>query len=180
VVVLADTVTRSFIDELHRLIASYHGQSWNPKKRKWIEPEFPEPIWSAASTRTYAIKRDFDFASVLSYLCNPVNLAAAYMEDWPTVARNNRQSSDFNENFVEALEALCAAMSGRWGHRYLGALQHAHRNFTGIEKSIREKKSSRQLVKTMLEECQLKRIIEFDPDNLDTPVEFEECGPASH
>jgi hypothetical protein len=139
--------------------------------------ESPEPIWSAASTRTYAIRRDFDFASVLSYLCNPVNLAEAYMADWPKVAGSKRDSVKFNENAIEAVNAWCAAMHGRWGHRYLGALQHAHGDFTGIKKSTRETKHFRRVVKDMLEDCRLKRMMEFDPDDLGTPVEFEDDGP---
>lgn len=174
VVILADAVTRATTDELNRLLASYHGQWWDTRKRQWVEPDVPRPIWCAASTRTYAIRRDFDFASVLSYLCNPVNLAAAYIQDWPKVAGNRRDAIKFNENVIEAVNAWCAAMYDRWGHKYMAALQHAHNDFTGIKKSTREKKQHRRLVKDMLEDCRLKRMIQFDPNDLGTPVEFED------
>jgi hypothetical protein len=95
------------------------------------------------------------------------------MRDWPTVAGNRRQRVEFNENVVEAINAWCAAMHERWGHKYLGALQHAHADFTGIQKATREKQQFRRLVKDMLEECRLKRMMEFGPDDLGTPVEFE-------
>ena len=172
-VVLADTMTPAIVDKLTSLLASYHGQWWSPRKKRWFEPEVPEPIWAKASTRTYELLREYDFASVLSYLCNPVNLAAAYIKDWPQVAGNWRQASQFNENVVEAINAWCCALYGRWGHRYLGALQHAHRDFTGVKKANREKKRHLRMVKELLEECQLKRIVEFDPDKLGAPVEFE-------
>jgi ribosomal protein L13 len=65
----------------------------------------------------------------------------------------------------------------RWGHKYMGALQHAHRSFTGIKKSKRETESFRRLVKDMLEECRLKRMI-FDRDDLGVPVELEDDVPV--
>jgi hypothetical protein len=178
VVLLADCVTRSTVDELKRVFVSYHGQWWHSKKRCWIEPDVPTPIWSAASTRTYRIRRTFDFASILSYCCNPLNLAAAYVQDWPQVAGSRRDAIRFNENVVEAINAWCAAMSNRWGHKYMAALQHAHNGFTGIKKSTRDKKLFRRLVKDMLEDCRLKRMIEFDPDDLGVPVELEDYAPA--
>lgn len=177
VVLLADSITKTTVDELKRVFASYHGQWWHPKKRCWMEPDVPRPIWSVASTRTYSIRQQFDFASILSYLCNPVNLAAAYVQDWPKVAGSRRDAIKFNENVIEAINAWCDATHHRWGHRYMAALQHAHADFTGIKKSTREKKHFRQLVKDMLEECRLKRMMEFDPDDLGTPVEFEGDPP---
>ena len=173
VVLLADNITPDTIGDLKRLMASYHGQTWQSKTKRWIEPEAPEPIWAKASTRTFPIRRDYDFASVLSYLCNPVNLATAYIRDWPLVAGNRWERCQFNENVVEAINAWCAALIGRWGHRYLGALQHAHRDFTGVKLAVRESPQHRRMVKDLLSECQLKRLAELNPDDLGTPVEFE-------
>jgi hypothetical protein len=178
VVLLADDVTRSTVDEVNRIIVDdYHGQWWSPPKKAWLEPDETEPIWSAPSTRTYAIRRDFDFASILSYLCNPINLAAAYTQDWPKVAGTRRDAIRFNENAVEAINSWCAAIQERWGHKYFGGLHHAHGNFTGVAKSKRETRQHRQLVKELLEECWLKRIANFDPDDLGAPVEAE-ADPA--
>jgi hypothetical protein len=178
VVILADAMTKSTVEELKRAFSSYHGQWWYPKKRCWVEPEVARPIRCEPSTRTYRIRRQFDFGSILSYMCNPVNLAAAYIQDWPKVAGSLRDAIKLNENVVEAIHAWCVAMHDRWGHRYMAALQHAHADFTGIEKSTREKKQFRQLVKDMLEECRLKRMIEFDPDDLGVPVELEDDVPV--
>ena len=181
IVILADTMPKSTLDELKRIIMEdYHGQWWHPRKKAWMEPDESEPIWSAPSTRTYEIRRDFDFASILSYLCNPINFAGAYIQDWPKVAGSRGDAVKFNENAVEAINAWCAATQERWGHRYFGALQHAHRSFTGIKKSTRQKKHHHQLVKDMLEECWLKRIINFDPDDLGSPVEAEADSPMDH
>ncbi len=179
-IILADNMTPTIINDLKRLVANYHGQSWNTKKKRWIEPDVPEPIWASASTRTYPIRHDYDFAAILCYLCNPINLAKAYKQDWPQVVGKWRESCLFNENAIDAINAWCGAIENRWGHRYLGALQHAHRDFTGIKKATREKKSHSRLVKLMLEDCQLKRIAEFDPDSLGTPVEFEDDDLESH
>lgn len=175
VVLLADVMTKATVRKLKRVFARYHGQWWHSKKRCWIEPDVRRPIWSAASTRTYRIRRQFDFASILSYLCNPVNLAAAYIQDWPKVAGSRLDAIKFNENAVEAINAWCEAMCNRWGHKYFAALQHAHADFTGIKKATREKADFRRLVKDMLEECRLKRMTEFEPGDLGTPVELEDA-----
>ena len=110
---------------------------------------------------------------MLSYLCNPVNLAAAYIQDWPLVAGNQWERSQFNENVAEAINAWCAALLGRWGHRYIGALQHAHRDFTGVKRTVRETQQHRRMIKDLLSECQLRRLADFDPDDLDQPLENE-------
>lgn len=178
VVLLADSITKPTTDELKQVFATYHGQWWHPKQRCWMEPDMPTPIWSVASTRTYSIRQQFDFASVLSYLCNPVNLATAYINDWPRVAGTRRDAIKFNENVIEAINAWCEALRHRWGHRYMAALQHAHGDFTGIEKSKRETKSFQRLVKDLLEECSLTRLMQFDPDDLGVPVELDDDAPA--
>lgn len=171
-VVLADSMTSGITDDLKRVFGEYHGQSWSPKKRAWLEPARPEPIWANPSTRTYAINREHDFAATLSYLCNPVNLAEAYVRDWPQVAGSIRNSCQFNENAIEAFNAWCAAMHGRWGHQYFGALQHASAGFTGVKKAAREKRQHLRLIKGILDDCQMQRMATFRPDELSSPVEF--------
>jgi hypothetical protein len=173
VVLLADELTRATIDRLKELLNLYNGQWWDSRKKKWVEPVvLPKPLWSRASTRTYELKHGYDFASVLSYMCNPVNLAKAYIEDWPKIAGNMAQARLFNEIAVEAMEAWHAAMIERWGHKYFGALQHAHRDFNGVAKKKRVSKSYERALKLNLADSMMKRIVNFDPNGLGEPIEF--------
>lgn len=173
VVLLANELTPATIDRLKEHLKAYHGQCWDSRKKKWVEPVvYPKPLWSRASTRTYELKHDYDFASILSYLCNPVNLAAAYIQDWPKVARNMAQARLFNEIVVEAMDAWHAGMEGRWGHNYFGALQHAHRDFKGVAKAKRDTESFGRAIKLKLADCLMKRVMNFDLADLGEPVEF--------
>ena len=175
VVLLADELTRATIDRLKELLNLYNGQWWDSRKKKWVEPVvLPKPLWSRASTRTYELKHGYDFASVLSYMCNPVNLAAAYIQDWPKVAGSMARARHLNEIAVEAMEAWHAGMEGRWGHKYFGALQHAHRDFKGVAKANRDSESFARAIKLKLTDCMMKRIVNFDPADLGDPVEFQD------
>ncbi|MCX6925146.1 MAG: hypothetical protein NT154_18325, partial [Verrucomicrobia bacterium] len=178
VVLLANEVTPATIGRLKELLNVYKGEWWDSRTKKWVEPGIepflPEPLWSRASTRTYELRKDYDFASVLSYMCDPVNLAKAYIEDWPKVAGNVAQTRHLNEIAVEAIEAWHAGMIERWGHKYFGALQHAHRDFKGVAKARRGSESFGRAIKLKLTDCIMKRIINFDPADLGEPVEFQD------
>lgn len=175
-VLLADAVDRGTVQRLKELLHAYQGQVWDSTQREWLLDSSLrlEPLWCKPSTRTYPIRRPFDFASILGYMCNPVNFARAYLADWSTVAGDPVKARSLNENHWDALDAWCAAMDQRWGHKYFGALQHAHRDFTGVAKKKRQSKSFQLAIKLKLMDCQVKRQILFDPDDLGEPVEFQD------
>jgi len=175
VVIVADDVTEETFSHLNESLSSYRAEWWDGRKKRWQKPVYsdPEPLWSRASTRTYELKHDYDFASVLSYMCNPVNFAKAYIEDRTRVTGSRSQARQLNTNVFDAIDGYIAATFGRWAHNYFGVLQHAHRDFKGICKKKRETKAFERLIKFELSECQIKRVMHFDPEKLGPSVESE-------
>lgn len=186
VVILAGRMTKDTTSLLTEILASYMGESWDSQSKQWaprmeVYPDVddqpilaPEPLWATASTRTYPIPEQHDMAAVVSYLCNPVNFAEAYVQEWPQVNGDARNSSFFNENAIEAIICWEHAIDQRWGHRYMGALHHSRNDFAGVKKAQRETEAHIAMVNLRLKLCGIEQS-EGDPcEHLGTAIEDQE------
>lgn len=183
VLVQADQVTHDTIAFLKAALASYTGQKWDAKKKQWAprttqwldvydrEILDPFPLPYPVSTCTYEIREQKDMAAIISYLCNPINFAEAYVTQWPQVEGVVFDAGGFNENAWEAINCFEGAIVGRWGHYYLGTLHHSHSVFAGIKKQRRETEEHRARVKRLLNLCAVEQL-ESDPlEHIGTSVE---------
>ncbi|GEM_PF-1980507 len=174
VLIIADEMTPETVRFLQATFSEYAGQKWDAGRKLWLprtevygdeedrKIEAPEPLWTEASTRTYRILELHDMAGVISYLCNPINFAEAYVGEWPQVDGNHCDASEFNENAIETINGWEAALLRRWGHRYMGALHHSRKDFVGVKKGPRESDAHIAKVAHMLRICGIEQM-ESDP-----------------
>ena len=152
-IIAADSITASTMAIFRDLVRSYHGQVWNPDKRRYEEPRWKESIRFAPTTQTFLINELEDRANILDYLVKPFDLVTPYRAAWEIVKTNDRENAILlNQNVAEVLTNWEVFTKDRDGHYYRGAMHHRSGTFLGVQKRLRETPEHEQHVQALLAE----------------------------
>jgi hypothetical protein len=191
-VVLADEITIGKTERLKEFVNNYRGWVKVAQRHvrtkalrdrlgrdlvysqiRWMSLHKCHGIGMEVSTRTYEVRSEKDFVSILDYLVKPIDWSVKYVEEWHRYCEHDRDLGPwFNQNVDQVIDAWQFFSAGRCQHVYLGKAHHARTEFIGTPKQQRETPVHKRQIKILLEDCNEDRA--FSLDDLAEPLEFGE------